>query len=202
MGAKAAVSSSVLDRLKYWVAAVSPPVRMPRASLMVILVSEFRKICLALGAACSAARFIPISSSSTCAPMPIIRMVLPADCSLGGSRILMAAFLRYPSGRPVETTALPVLTRKASLRPAVILSSLSPWLSCGVPSAASALFLSSSSGDCARHAPASTTSDTATRKSFFIRDPPKHQSIAARTGAGKDSLEHGLMAKHTYHGAR
>src|SRR5262249_18274395 len=72
---------------------------------------------------------------------------------LGGNMILMAAFLRKPSGRPVEATAFPVLTLKASFRPAVILSSLRLAASGrGEPSAVSARFFRSSSGDWAWHA--------------------------------------------------
>lgn len=86
--------------------------------------SASRKICFACGAACSAARFMPTSSSSSCGPMPSMRSPVAAVRSLSGSVILIAAFFRNPSGLPVEATALVVLTFRASLSPADILSVL------------------------------------------------------------------------------
>src|SRR5260370_37956069 len=47
--------------------------------------------------------------------------------SLSGMRILIASFLKKPSGLPVAATALPVLTVRASLSPAVILSLPRLW---------------------------------------------------------------------------
>jgi len=104
--------------------------------------------------------------------MPNARMVLPAVCSFGGSRILIAAFFRNPSGRPVEATAFPVLTLKASLSPAVILSSLrpsAPFL--GEPNAASAVFFRSSSGDWARQIVVSVAGNNAARNPLFMVVP-------------------------------
>src|SRR5258708_23311205 len=70
MGVNAVVRSVELVRLKYSVSAVSLPVRILRASSKDIFFNASRKICFAWGAACSAARFMPTSSSSTLAPMP------------------------------------------------------------------------------------------------------------------------------------
>ena len=50
--------------------------------------------------------------------------IFQAVRSFGGSKILMAAFFRKPSGLPVAATALPVLICRACFRPAVILSLL------------------------------------------------------------------------------
>src|SRR5215472_578668 len=131
---------------------------------------------------------MPISSSSTSRPMPIVRMVLPADCNLGGNRILMAAFFRNPSGRPVDATAFPVLTLNASLSPEVIRSSLK--LSArgfDEPSAASAVFFRSSSGDWARQIVVSVAGNNAARNRLFMV-VPHGQLIGTRSG-GQLSLE-------------
>ena len=126
IGENAVVRSAELVRLKYSVAAVSLPVKILRASSKLIFFTAAMKIALACGVACSAARFMPTSNSSTLSPIPSIRMPFPTVCSLGGNRILIASFFRKPSGFPVSATALPLLTCNASLSPAIILSLLSP----------------------------------------------------------------------------
>jgi hypothetical protein len=67
-GRNAVVSCGVVLDLKNSVAAVSPPFRILRASSKLILPIASRKICLACGAALSAARFMLSTNSSTFAP--------------------------------------------------------------------------------------------------------------------------------------
>src|SRR3954454_9464822 len=53
-------------------------------------------------------------------------MPLPTLRRFSGMKILMASFLKKPSGLPVAATALPVLTVSASFSPEEILESVSP----------------------------------------------------------------------------
>lgn len=62
------MSLSVVLALKNSVAAVSPPFRIFMASSNVMPVIASQKICLAAGAARSAARFMLNTNSSTCGP--------------------------------------------------------------------------------------------------------------------------------------
>src|SRR5690242_19805734 len=78
--------------------------------------------------------------------MPIMRRVFPALRSFGGRRILIASFLRKPSGLPVCAIARVVLTLSASFNPAVILSALRLLDGCCV-----ARLHIWSRGDCAAH---------------------------------------------------
>ena len=55
-------------RLKYSVAAVSPPVSMPFASCTDIFFTASTSSCFASGTAASAARFMVSTSSSACLP--------------------------------------------------------------------------------------------------------------------------------------
>ena len=67
-GRNAVVSCGVVFARKKSVAAVSPPFRILRASSKLILPIASRKICLACGAALSAARFMLSTNSSICGP--------------------------------------------------------------------------------------------------------------------------------------
>ena len=91
-----------------------------------MLVIAPRKIRVAAGAACSAARFMLSANSSTCGPRSTMRRPCSTVRSFPGIRVPMAAFPKKPPGRPVRLTDLSVATWTVSFKPASALASERP----------------------------------------------------------------------------